>query len=114
MVRREDELTEACQDNVAGNAIRRNPGVSLLWTSVNYKVFNAGNGYLFNVGDPKAVEWWREGRRASRAEIMEAIESGLPRLREACNQEQPRDRISAHNDLTQKLDRVVKELLPTV
>jgi len=114
MVRREDEMIRENMDNVAGQSIRRNPGVSLLWTSVNYRVWNAGNGYLFNVGDPKAVEWWREGRKATRAEILESIESGISKLREACNQEAPRDRIAAHNELTRRFDSVVMDLLPAV
>jgi hypothetical protein len=43
---------------------------------------------LIEIGDPEAVTWWREGRPATRAEIMHSIDTGMPLLRAACDKEQ--------------------------
>jgi hypothetical protein len=74
---------------VPGLTIARNPGVTALWASLHYSrpvdVSGApiGNGgILFQLGAPEHVEWWARGRPATQAECRDAIESGLPRLRE--------------------------------
>ena len=69
---------------VAGIAILRNPGVTALWVTRDYKLMrdHRGNGVLFKIGDPERVEWWAEGRTATRDEVMASITSGLPILRE--------------------------------
>lgn len=81
MVRREAGLPE---DATAppGTMLRRNPGVSLVWVVRRYALKRAPDGWLFDLGDPERVEFWREGRRASRAEVLASIESGIPTLRE--------------------------------
>jgi hypothetical protein len=85
MVRREDELTRANENNVAGEMIKRNPGVSLVWVTKRFTYFrDHRGGILLKIGEPESVSWWREGRTALRAEILESIESGLPFLLEAC------------------------------
>jgi hypothetical protein len=67
--------------DVPGVMIEHNPGVTLVWTSKSCQPFQAGDGYLFNVGEPLETEWFCEGRAATRAEIMAAIDKGLPLLR---------------------------------
>lgn len=65
----------------AGFAIKRNPGVACLWVTREYECFNDGRGgVLITIGKPERVTWWREGRSATRAEVQDAIESGLPIL----------------------------------
>jgi hypothetical protein len=64
----------------AGIGIARNPGVSCLWTTREYKTFNAGNGILFQIGMPSSVSWWCRGRTATREEVAESIRTGLPLL----------------------------------
>lgn len=67
-----------------GEMIRRNPGVTLLWTcrARDVRAFKVDNGKLFRlVGEPASLEWYARGRRATRAEVLESIESGLPTLR---------------------------------
>ena len=70
----------------AGMMIKRNPGVTLLWTTKSYKPFRvgAGNGsnagVLFKIGEPTNLEFYREGRVATLAEIEESVASGLPNL----------------------------------
>lgn len=67
----------------AGFHLDRNPGVMALWTTGSYSVFepHGGNaGVLIQISEPSRVEWWREGRAATRAEVQEALKLGLPAL----------------------------------
>jgi hypothetical protein len=90
MVRREDELTEANKGNVSGLMIDRNPGVTCVWVCRDYKIFRDHNRKpLFRVGDPSSVEWFREGRLATRAEVEESVRTGLPALEEVAQAESP-------------------------
>jgi hypothetical protein len=66
----------------AGIMLKRNPGVVLLWTTSSYKIFQHGNGILFEIGPPTQVHWYARGRPATRDEVMESINSGLPILAE--------------------------------
>jgi hypothetical protein len=110
--RREDEMTEACKGNVAGEMIERNPGVTCLWTTRSYKLFPDGAGkMLIEIGAPESVSWWREGRTATRAEIMESISTGLPRLEACIELEKPKDRPAARRELEASVNRAMK-LLP--
>lgn len=87
MVRREDEVTEL--GSHAGVMLKRNPGVTLLWTTRGYRTYRDGNrGYLFQVGDPEGVEWWAEGKPAVRAQVVASVESGLPLIEEIARQEE--------------------------
>jgi hypothetical protein len=78
----------------AGVMLDRNPGVSLLWSSKSWKPFRVpeehGGGVLFDVGTPTSVEWWAEGRKATRDEIMASIDSGLPLLLESAERDGPK------------------------
>lgn len=89
MVRREDDKINnaAMRDQAAGCAITRNPGVAMLWITRQFEVFNAGNGYLLTMGEPESVEWYAYGRKASRAEVLQSIESGLPSLEALASQQ---------------------------
>jgi hypothetical protein len=83
MVRREDDTinNQSFRESAAGFAIMRNPGVTMLWTTRHYECFPDGRGgVLIQMGEPEHVEWWREGRRATRAEILCSIDGGLPNL----------------------------------
>lgn len=78
--RREANLPDG---DCAGFGIKRNPGVTLLWIARTYSLFDDGNGgILFKIPDPEQVLWYSEGRKATRAEILESIDTGLPILRE--------------------------------
>jgi len=85
MVRREDELTESNKGNVAGEMITRNPGVILIWVTRSYRIFQDPSGKpLFQIGEPDHTSWWRLGRPATRAEVLESIQSGIPLLEAKC------------------------------
>lgn len=79
MVRRPDDNINF--QNVAGFSINRNPGVSMLWTTKEYSVFQDHKGkHLITFGEPESVEWYACGRAATRAEVQHSIETGLPAL----------------------------------
>jgi hypothetical protein len=80
MVRREDGLPPGTVENMAGLGLKRNPGVVMLWHTHNYEVFKVDNGVLIQMGEPESVEWLACGRAATRDEVLESIESGLPNL----------------------------------
>lgn len=88
MRRNEKDLPET-HGQVAGIMLKRNPGVTLLWTTRSYKIERTPNGPLFRIGDPEQIEFFAEGRPAIRAEITASIESGLPILREMAAQDGP-------------------------
>lgn len=71
MVRREDEVTACAQRGDA--SIDRNQGCAGVWTTMRYMVFKApgasATGYLIEMGLPEKVEWFAEGRAATREEV---------------------------------------------
>jgi hypothetical protein len=71
----------------AGFMIERNPGVALVWTTRQPSWYRVPNGVLFDIGDPQRTDWWCEGRRATSAEIVASIDSGLPILRDVAQAE---------------------------
>lgn len=87
MIRRETGLPE--ETGVAGEMIKRNPGVTLLWTSVDWYPWRADNGVLFDIGSPQDTTWYAKGKYATRQEVTESIESGLPILMEMAEKEGP-------------------------
>lgn len=82
MVRRENDLPEA-QKPQPGFAIMRNPGVTLLWTTRGYHLFGDGKGgKLIRIDSADRVEWYAEGRLATRAAVAHSVATGLPALME--------------------------------
>lgn len=83
MVRREDEVINNAQlrDMSAGIAITRNPGVSMLWGTRQFEVFDDGKGApLIQMGEPEFVKWYACGKEATREQVQNSIDSGLPNL----------------------------------
>jgi hypothetical protein len=64
---------------VSGKMITRNPGAIALWESA-YRPFKVDNGWLIKLAEPYRVDWWAQGRPATRAEIEESIATGYPEL----------------------------------
>jgi hypothetical protein len=63
----------------AGMMIERNPGVTCLWTTDRYQLFNAGNGLLYRLANPVRIEFYTERRHATRAEDGTAAVAVLER-----------------------------------
>lgn len=75
----------------AGAMVERNPGVALVWVTRTWRAFRppmGNDGLLFSFRDPTETLWFAGGEPASRAEVLEAFESGLPVLREACQRDE--------------------------
>jgi hypothetical protein len=89
MTRRgQEELAERGAETTGGVLLKRNPGVSLLWSARDYEVFRPKDGgMLISVGNAIAWEWWAEGRTATRAEVEESIRTGIPLLEEVARQD---------------------------
>lgn len=104
--------TEATKS--AGIGLQRNPGVTLVWITRSYKPFRvpngaapgAGAGVLFQIGPCEEALWFAHSREATRAEIMESIDSGLPLLREPAEAEGP--------EAVAALDRMYKDAMELV
>lgn len=82
LAKRRDEGLEGCT-YAAGNGIKRNPGAAAVWVSKSYKTFRPpGGGMLIEIGEPLAIEWYANGRSATKDEVRESITSGMPYLTE--------------------------------
>jgi hypothetical protein len=103
MVRRENDMP-AEKLPQAGIGIKRNPGVTLLWYTRSHQLMEVPNGVLFKIGRPFKTEWYRQGRSATRDEVMESINSGLPALREA-------DRSAGVDNVDAEIDRRLAEAM---
>lgn len=90
-----------------GEMILRNPGVALVWITNTWRMIPGHQ--LFDVDEPAETRWFCEGRPATRAEILDAIDSGMPTLRHAAEQDSDPEAALAHLD--QQYARAL-ELLP--
>lgn len=91
MDRRQNEqfMAEHGAKSMGGVGIKRNPGVALLWITRDYEVWSPAKGErLIRIGEAIEVEWWAEGRPATRAEVQESIRTGLPYLEELARQQE--------------------------
>lgn len=68
-------------------ALPHNPTVAALFFARGYTVMRDRDGVLFQMGTPAGVEWYKLGAPATRKEVEEAFEIGLPLLREAAKEE---------------------------
>ena len=73
------------REDPAGIAIMRNPGVTALidsskWAAYPVQAEGAQPGILFNMTRADSVAWLHQGRKATTAQIMESIDTGLPSL----------------------------------
>jgi hypothetical protein len=105
MVRREHGMPT---DKVAppGVMLTRNPGVTLLWTTLQVTAYQHGGGLLFDIGEPRRTEWYCQGRAATAEEIMASVDSGLPALRKVAEAESP--------DAVAELDRRYQQVAAMV
>lgn len=77
-------------DELAPDAamITRNPGVTALYRTYGYQLTRSSDGrMLVEMATPLDVEWYREGRAATREEVCESFDSGLGLLREIAAKE---------------------------
>jgi hypothetical protein len=115
MKRRDHENLKADSVQPAGCTIERNPGCCAVWTTTSYQLFSVGDergGSLIRVGEPEKVEWFAEGRVATRDEVMESINSGIPILRKMCDEEATNARRASSHKQLDEMFEVLKQYLP--
>jgi hypothetical protein len=82
-MRRNDVDLPPEAEDAPGMAIARNPGVTCIWVSKAFERFSASRqrgDWLIRIGQPSSVEWWAGGQPATRAQVEQSIDSGLPIL----------------------------------
>jgi hypothetical protein len=78
------------QGHIAGIGIMDNPGLTVVWTTLSYKAFKPhGGGVLFEIGDPEHVEYYTEGREATREEVFTVLKERIPKLYEQAEKDGP-------------------------
>lgn len=101
---------------VPGFHLDRNPGVALIWIARHYETFRphaGGEGLLFEMGEPIELLWFAQGRPATRQEVAESIETGLPTLLASADSEPTEARRrSAHAELGRRLHWLTLRLPP--
>lgn len=104
-MRRRPDLPES---SVApdGVMVLANPGTCLVWTTRSWEQMRGMQ--LFTIGDPVAVSWWTEGRRATYAEALDALMSGLDRLRTEASKDGTD--FAAQEQLTEQYERALAYL----
>jgi hypothetical protein len=85
--RRKGGLPE--ERTVPGVMIERNPGVVALWMTRSFQVMRVDNGNLIQIGEPDSIEFFAEGRPATRAEVNHSVSTGLPILEAEARREGP-------------------------
>lgn len=94
-------------DNPGGIMIKRNPGITLLWNTKTYRPYQVENGVLIQIGEPNSIEFYTEGRHATREEVHEAIESGCPFLEKYAREDGP-DAVADFYDAKRKFVELVE------
>ena len=71
-----------------GEHLAHNPGACAVWCTMGCHVFRGPKGgVMFGLGEPVEIWWFAQGRPATREEVVEAMNLGLPKLREAALQD---------------------------
>lgn len=78
MVRNEKDMP--IDRTAPGLMIERNPGAIALYQTSDYRRVRVPGGLLCRLGTPERITWWAQGRLATRAEVLESVESGFPLL----------------------------------
>jgi hypothetical protein len=113
-----EEYSEQGAKAAAGFGIKRNPGAIGVWVTKRWRVFEvpphpgASRGILFQLGDPERVEWYCQGRTATRAEVEHSIETGLPLLMEKALEQDAEQPGAGAVAALRKMQAAVAPLLP--
>lgn len=85
MRRRTNDMPMPDKIQVHPNNLMRNPGVAMVWVTRSYRVNQNPETFdvVCEIGEPVEVLFFAEGRKATKAEIMDSIDSGFPKLQEA-------------------------------
>ena len=87
--------------SLPGVMLTRNPGVTMLWTTHEYWASAEGRRRAVHVGDPGRVEFYAEGRTATRERSC-IHHTGMPFLREMAERDGPDAVAELSNDTTKR------------
>lgn len=73
--------------DMPGEALKRNSGVSAIYSCASCQPFAVSPGWLIRMSEPVDIRWYAEGRAATRPEVLGAIDSGMPHLRKLAAQD---------------------------
>ena len=110
--RRDANIPEGANEP-GGFGLKRNPGVCCLWTTRKFTPFKPNHGapgILFALGDPTGLEWYAEGREATREEVLASVDSGLPELEKMAQAD--RQPAIAMKELQERYRHFTSELAP--
>jgi hypothetical protein len=102
--RNEKNLPEDGQD-APGVAIKRNPGVCLIWTTTGYTITPER---LFHMHPPISVEGFARGKPCSVEDILDGMGSGIHLLYETIQKEKPSQREAARKSLKAATERAIR------
>jgi hypothetical protein len=71
--RRDLERHDTAEQGLSVRTSRHNPGVWLLWVAKRFAVRRIGNSAVIAPGKPRGFAWMREGRDATRSEVIDAL-----------------------------------------
>lgn len=98
MVRREDGLPEGTVE-APGLVIKENPGISCLWFCGQFKIRQFPDGILFSLPDPFRADWWSEGRKATRLDVIESLNTAYAAIEPVAAKESPEALLDAKKAL---------------
>lgn len=105
MVRRGHDDLEGV--TVQDGHLAHNPGVTLVWQTRVFDVFTDSKGHpLVEFGDPDNWWWYKEGRSATREEILASIDIGKDKLLEAARED------GMEMEAEEKIKWVIDHLVP--
>jgi hypothetical protein len=96
-MRRNEKNMQPGLEEPAGFGLKRNPGAVCVWITKSFRPFSPVQGQpgvLFSLGTPVEVLWFAEGKRATRSQVMNSINSGFPAL-EKIAREQSAEAVAA-------------------
>jgi hypothetical protein len=105
MVRREDNLPDGI--HVQEGHVEHNPTVALVYHTRKFKVFNTKTGPLVEMDEPYDVEWYYQGRRATRDEVLGALVKGIAQLRDEALTHGPEAVTEMEKQIAYVLDNLV-------
>jgi hypothetical protein len=74
----------------AGIFLTRNPGAVCVWVTKSFKPFKVGpTDWLIKMDEPTQVIWYTEGKLATRQQVVDSIDSGLPAIMDIALEEGP-------------------------
>lgn len=77
-------------EKVKPKSKRHDPGVVLIWVTLHFQEYEDEGKKILDLGLCEYVRWFNGGRAATRQEVMDAVNAGIPELEKMCQNEDDR------------------------